>query len=701
MPFDDHRPSRRCGIIIRTVGLLSLLWSGATGLVAQTVDDIGYDIDGNRVATSSSIRFTSVGGFSVDPERAVPGDRINIYGRNFDTANPGQFAVSFAGEVGSVVHVSERVITVDLPATAVEGEIVLTLPSGTDVTVGSLTLQGVVISPAAVDLDYAQPFAFAAQVFGVPSPTVVWTVESLVAGADPGSISASGLYTAPPVETGAFPVLVRATSPELGQTAYALVRGSCSASTPLAFEALTDASFDAPFERDCFEFTGAAGQVISASYIGGPIARRFRILDAEGFPIGEANSGASVAIPGVLLPESGTYRVEVEAGDVEPGPYQVWVAVQSDLTPGRWIHPGPGSWHEASKWSSGIVPGAADDVVIPSYPTDFTVLVSSGTQLCASVVAEHPIRFTGTGVLTVQGTLTANAGVIMAGGTLSGAHIVAASGPGVTATASAGRLHAVTLGVPLLVDSGQTLRISGGLVIEGVTITLGSSTAGHSTIQLEGTQTLSGSGEIACVDSPIGYQRTLSVLGAAATVTIGAGILVHGADGLLSSSGTQSFVNLGTIRADVAGQKMRVDGLENFGLLEAPSGYLELDHVDGALGSATVTLGGTLDVDGAFTIDQSLVIRDASTLTLRGNWTNDSAIAMTGSTVNLGGTFTTTALGSFSRSGGTVNLIGTYDLGGGTLALNAITGDWRLAGGSLVNGTLDTSTGGTLIPTTS
>ena len=57
--------------------------------------------------------------------------------------------------------------------------------------------------------------------------------------------------------------------------------------------------------------------------------------------------------------------------------------------------------------------------------------------------------------------------------------------------------------------------------------------------------------------------------------------------------------------------------------------------------------------------------------------------------------------GTFSRSGGTVNLTGTLDNTGTTLALDATTGSWNLVGGTLKNGTLSESGGAELVFTSS
>ncbi len=71
---------------------------------------------------------------------------------------------------------------------------------------------------------------------------------------------------------------------------------------------------------------------------------------------------------------------------------------------------------------------------------------------------------------------------------------------------------------------------------------------------------------------------------------------------------------------------------------------------------------------------------------------------MTSSTANLGGTFTTAGLGTFSNSGGTVNLTGTLNNTGATLALNSSTiGSWQLDNGTINAGTISTTGSATLI----
>jgi hypothetical protein len=82
-----------------------------------------------------------------------------------------------------------------------------------------------------------------------------------------------------------------------------------------------------------------------------------------------------------------------------------------------------------------------------------------------------------------------------------------------------------------------------------------------------------------------------------------------------------------------------------------------------------------------------------------GSYANGGSISASNSTVNLEGSLTLAQLGSFDRSGGTVNLKGTLDNTGGTLALDAATGSWNLAGGTIQGGTVSATGGAKLVAT--
>ena len=68
-----------------------------------------------------------------------------------------------------------------------------------------------------------------------------------------------------------------------------------------------------------------------------------------------------------------------------------------------------------------------------------------------------------------------------------------------------------------------------------------------------------------------------------------------------------------------------------------------------------------------------------------------------GTTVNLGGIFTTAGLGAFNRTLGTVNLTGTLTNTDNTLTFDATTGSWNLVGGTVEGGALVFQAGQSLL----
>ena len=145
-----------------------------------------------------------------------------------------------------------------------------------------------------------------------------------------------------------------------------------------------------------------------------------------------------------------------------------------------------------------------------------------------------------------------------------------------------------------------------------------------------------------------------------------------------------------------------------------------LKAANGGAGSATNITGNTgtvLNNQGTIaseTTGRTLTIRPATTnntgtlaannggiLTLGGTWHNAggtfSLDANAASTLNLGGSFTTADLGTFSRGvnglNGVVNLTGTLTNTGTTLLLNNTTGSLNLFAGDIIGGVIDTAAG--------
>ena len=76
-------------------------------------------------------------------------------------------------------------------------------------------------------------------------------------------------------------------------------------------------------------------------------------------------------------------------------------------------------------------------------------------------------------------------------------------------------------------------------------------------------------------------------------------------------------------------------------------------------------------------------------------------IDVSGGTLNVGGTVTPEVFTNFTRTGGTVNLLGVPTNTGNTFTFNATTGTWNLAGGTVVGGTIAFADGQTLAISTS
>ena len=327
-----------------------------------------------------------------------------------------------------------------------------------------------------------------------------------------------------------------------------------------------------------------------------------------------------------------------------------------------WINPAGGDWDTASNWSDDQVPTSADAVQINI--SDITVTHTSNTSDAV--------------------------------GSLS-----------------------VASGTTLSLSSGS-ITVSDGLTLHDATVDLGS-TAGsnYGRLYFCGTQTLGGTGTVA-----FGTSGANGLFVYSGALTIGSGITVSGSSGFI---GGDTVVNQGTISANAqAGGTITVNPttFTNQGTLEAENGEaLNVSGLTGNLGKATLSgSGSSLSLSGtSFVVNQGLSVGAGQTLTLGGTWSNavGSTIAATGatlnlgnssnawsnagtitatnSTVNLGGSFTVAGLGSFTRSGGTVNLTGTLDNTGTTLALTATTGSWDLLGGTITGGTVTEAGGAELI----
>src|SRR5262249_7051080 len=206
--------------------------------------------------------------------------------------------------------------------------------------------------------------------------------------------------------------------------------------------------------------------------------------------------------------------------------------------------------------------------------------------------------------------------------------------------------------VDVATNRGATVNVTGSLTLNNGLVQIGNTTGNYALLNFAGgNQTLGGSGTVVFGNSLANALRP-SVDGTA--LMIGSGILVHGQSGAIGYHANNwggptnvTFTNQGTINADGPGN-ITLDGLN-------------WSNVDNGVvhGTIQATKGGTV--------------------TLARSWTNSGTFNVAAnSTLNLGGTFATTTLGTVT-SFGTVKLTGTLT-NDAPLTLNASTGSWRLLG---------------------
>ena len=315
-----------------------------------------------------------------------------------------------------------------------------------------------------------------------------------------------------------------------------------------------------------------------------------------------------------------------------------------------WISTSSGDWNNPSKWSTGLVPGPSDDVVIDVSGASPTVTIDSGNQSVNSLTTDDPLVLSG-GSLTVAAQSTIGGSFTLSGGTLN------VGGP-------------ITL-------AGASEWSDGGLALQGNTLT------NTGTITIDATTDVPISNTV-----PNGQGGTLLNEGTIVQTNAGAPSLVSGVEIDNAASGIYEFeTDSGIDRNTNFGPSAGL--VVNTGLMEKTAGtgtsaiIVNFDNQGGTVAAETGTLslaGGGTDTGGAF---------------------NASA----GATVDLcDGSQTTSLTGSYTGTGS-----GTVNIGNGTVAIGASGATFDFApglfhwssGGLALQGNTLTNTGTITIDATS
>jgi hypothetical protein len=142
--------------------------------------------------------------------------------------------------------------------------------------------------------------------------------------------------------------------------------------------------------------------------------------------------------------------------------------VRSLLATVSWINPAGGAWELGGNWSSGAVPGVADDVVI-DLPGDFTVRHNAGVRAVKSIRSEEALEILG-GSLTVSAPSFLNGSVLV----INAGLLVTGVGASLTSTGS------------VSVTSSNLVALGGGrLSLPGLTTFTHPTTASFYDVRLE------------------------------------------------------------------------------------------------------------------------------------------------------------------------------------------------------------------------
>ena len=206
--------SHRLLVLAITLAITAIVYGQS-----PTITTYQYDSVGNRTVATNLLRFVDTEIFSFQPQVALHGQRVNIFGRNMPPGDGSGITVAIDGVPATVLSVAPNVITVEVPQGTMTGPLVVALPGADPVELGTFHIEGVIISPNLALIPFSQSVQFTASVIGTTDPSVTWEVEGIPGGnADVGTITVGGLYTPPDplnvnIEKNAF--FIKATSVEL------------------------------------------------------------------------------------------------------------------------------------------------------------------------------------------------------------------------------------------------------------------------------------------------------------------------------------------------------------------------------------------------------------------------------------------------------------------------------------------------------
>lgn len=306
-----------------------------------------------------------------------------------------------------------------------------------------------------------------------------------------------------------------------------------------------------------------------------------------------------------------------------------------------WTNPDGGDWATPGNWSTGALPGSADDVVI-DLPGPLTVTHSTGADVIRSLTSRDDVALTG-GSLALAAPSLLGSALVVSGGTLTGGGDVTVDGM-------------LTWTGGTLTGSGDTVA-NGGLVIDGSAPKLldGRTLENVGSATWMGQGTLTGQNGAALVNRP------------------GARFLAQSDATFDSPSSGAAFNNAGTFRkTGASGVTTFHAQFNNAGTVEVRAGTVSFTNGGSSSGAFQVAAGATLEFGlGTHTLGRDSSITGAGTVRIRGGQAGVThflgTYGVTGATVIASGTFDVVdnlELSSLTLNGGTLAAVANVSVTG-------------------------------------
>jgi YD repeat-containing protein len=192
-----------------------------------------YDAVGNLLSIQRVNASDAPGAVAislVSPNKGPVGTTVTLFGKGF-SATPSQNSVAFNGTAAAVTEAAPNRLVTSVPSGATTGAITLTAPLGNATSPSAFTVTGVTgpltVTPTAALVLPSRTQQFTAALDGTATTDVTWAVNG-IPGGDPavGTLSTSGLYTAPATQalvTGATITATHTEDPTLTASATVTV----------------------------------------------------------------------------------------------------------------------------------------------------------------------------------------------------------------------------------------------------------------------------------------------------------------------------------------------------------------------------------------------------------------------------------------------------------------------------------------------